>query len=436
MEWLFDATAAETAAEAEPLARNARGVGVERGASFWDGVLPEEGARCSLQIGGENVDSCAQLLAGVGWPRKVGPAVRLSAPTTASFWESSAGYGGESRRAVWLALENGVLSYFEPYFEAAFEVSRSASPVDGGVLLGRMNVSAVEVRASMTRDEDAGEGSRVPSLELTCEEGVLRLLFPSVLEMRCWWSVLVQSQDLARQNRPARSPRAENAERSGERSTARCVRLEQIPLGDDCDESSSSYFDLGLDFGVTKAYEKVLKSIIRPPRADYAVEQLGPRAFEFCGVAVRRVDFWLVNSRGQRLACSRWFPDVKPAPPPAARDTASAADGSYSSSSLWSSFGSLVFGPPADAGFDREAMPTVVYLHGNASCRLESLPILTTCLSLGLSVLSLDTTGSGQSDGEFVSLGHFEQDDVAAAVSHLKDSGVTAVALWGRSMGA
>ena len=88
----------------------------------------------------------------------------------------------------------------------------------------------------------------------------------------------------------------------------------------------------------------------------------------------------MLNRKKQRLACSRWL--ARGASP---------------------------------------ARPTVVYAHGNASCRLEAISALPLCLSLGLSVLALDCAGSGHSDGEYVSLGHHEQDDVAAVVTHLSD---------------
>jgi alpha-beta hydrolase superfamily lysophospholipase len=53
-----------------------------------------------------------------------------------------------------------------------------------------------------------------------------------------------------------------------------------------------------------------------------------------------------------------------------------------------------------------------------------------------VSVLCIDTSGSGRSDGAFVSLGLRERVDVAAALVHLRARGVGPVALWGRSMGA
>ena len=45
--------------------------------------------------------------------------------------------------------------------------------------------------------------------------------------------------------------------------------------------------------------------------------------------------------------------------------------------------------------------------------------------------------GSGLSEGQWVTLGAHEQDDVEVAVAHLRATGnVSTIGLWGRSMGA
>ena len=81
---------------------------------------------------------------------------------------------------------------------------------------------------------------------------------------------------------------------------------------------------------------------------------------------------------------------------------------------------------------------TLVYAHGNASSRVEGLSQLALALHLGCQCVALDCCGSGQSDGEYVSLGYKEQDDVAAVLEHERATGrgVGDVVLWGRSMGA
>ena len=75
-------------------------------------------------------------------------------------------------------------------------------------------------------------------------------------------------------------------------------------------------------------------------------------------------------------------------------------------------------------------------MHGGM--RHTCLSRLGLCLDLGCQFIALDCCGSGQSDGEYVSLGFKEQDDVAAvlAAERAAPGGVGDVVLWGRSMGA
>jgi hypothetical protein len=156
---------------------------------------------------------------------------------------------------------------------------------------------------------------------------------------------------------------------------------------------------LGL-FSLAKlGYEAVVGSIIRPPRAEYELDDLGPLQFDLRGRRFERADFEVTNARAQRLVGSWWrpVPEDRPA----------------------------------------EALPCVVYLHGNSSCRLGALEALELLLCEGVTVVAFDFSGSGRSDGEFVTLGFHEKDDLAAVVAHLRGSGiVSTIALWGRSMGA
>ena len=154
--------------------------------------------------------------------------------------------------------------------------------------------------------------------------------------------------------------------------------------------------------GLRSGYESVVSAIIRPPRAAYTAAALGPRAFEFRGAAVARLDSFgaVVNARGQRLACSHWV-------------------------------------PAGGGGGGGGPRPAVVYLHGNSSSRVGALEALETVLGTGASLFAFDCAGSGLSEGDWVTLGWHERDDVAAVVAYLRaDPGVSAVALWGRSMGA
>lgn len=128
-------------------------------------------------------------------------------------------------------------------------------------------------------------------------------------------------------------------------------------------------------------------------------KDLGPALFEFGGKQYERLDFMLCNPRGLGIVCSHWqpIPSHRHAP----------------------------------------ILPCVIYMHGNSSSRLEALPQLSLVLSLGATLVTFDFTGSGQSDGDYVSLGFYERDDLQVVIEYLRTSGATStIALWGRSMGA
>jgi dipeptidyl aminopeptidase/acylaminoacyl peptidase len=82
-------------------------------------------------------------------------------------------------------------------------------------------------------------------------------------------------------------------------------------------------------------------------------------------------------------------------------------------------------------------MPVVIYLHGNSSSRLEGLKIAPELLKRDINLFVLDFAGCGLSEGEYISLGWHERDEVRVVVDFLeKLPGVGKIGLWGRSMGA
>ena len=155
---------------------------------------------------------------------------------------------------------------------------------------------------------------------------------------------------------------------------------------------SRGWFSMAKD-----GYEDIVKAIIRPPRAPYTLEDLGPSEFEYGGKAFMREDCQVENARGLKLEGSFWRRRELP----------------------------------------EGGAPCVVYMHGNASCRAEALQIMAAVFATGANVFSFDFAGCGLSTGEFISLGWHEKDDVAAVIEHLRRTGlVTSIALWGRSMGS
>ena len=75
-------------------------------------------------------------------------------------------------------------------------------------------------------------------------------------------------------------------------------------------------------------------------------------------------------------------------------------------------------------------------MHGNAGNKFEGESYVPIVLPNGMDLFAFDFSGCGNSQGDFVTLGWKEQEDLKAVLQHLSDQGNTSgVALWGRSMG-
>jgi len=82
-------------------------------------------------------------------------------------------------------------------------------------------------------------------------------------------------------------------------------------------------------------------------------------------------------------------------------------------------------------------MPCVIYMHGNAGNKTEGLSYLDGILEEGMNFCAFDFSGCGNSEGEWVTLGHKEKDDLKAMIEYIQENhDVSKIGLWGRSMGA
>eukprot|EP00249_Psilotum_nudum_P017973 c26580_g1_i1 orf=367-2007(-) len=145
--------------------------------------------------------------------------------------------------------------------------------------------------------------------------------------------------------------------------------------------------------------EQLVNFVIRPPRAEYIPSHdLLRQQFILKGRRYQREDSKIINSQGRVLECSHYMPF------PMLGDT---------------------------------ALPCVIYCHGNSGCRADAREAAIILLPSNITVFTLDFSGSGLSEGNFVTLGWNETEDLKTVVSHLRsDKRITFIGLWGRSMGA
>ena len=147
------------------------------------------------------------------------------------------------------------------------------------------------------------------------------------------------------------------------------------------------------------SYDTLWKAIIRPPRDEYDDDQLGESIFTYHKNTFIRHDYQIINKRGHLLKCSFLEAFIE-------------SRSNY-------------------------IMPVVIYLHGNSSSRLEGIKSAPELLKRGINVFAFDFSGCGQSEGDYISLGWHEKEDVRCAIDFLeKLPGVGNIGLWGRSMGA
>jgi alpha-beta hydrolase superfamily lysophospholipase len=129
------------------------------------------------------------------------------------------------------------------------------------------------------------------------------------------------------------------------------------------------------------------------------MEDLGPTDFVIDHIRVQRTDLVITNHFGNKLQCSHYEP--------------------HESSRSWNE------------------LPCVIYLHGNSSCRLEAIEAVNYLLPSNITLFCFDFAGCGMSEGEYISLGWHEREDLNLIVEHLrKERRCSTIGLWGRSMGA
>ncbi|KAG2526179.1 hypothetical protein BBO99_00004204 [Phytophthora kernoviae] len=158
-----------------------------------------------------------------------------------------------------------------------------------------------------------------------------------------------------------------------------------------------------------KGYRDVVQLIIRPQRALYNVEDLGPVRFRVSELSVdstadnvteaRRRDFVMLNDRGLKVCCSHW--------------------------QLFS-----------EDGHKPAVTPCLIYLHSNIGSRMDALRVRDAALRRGFSVFTFDCCGSGLSDGVYVTMGWNEAMDLFAVLQTLEhDESVSDICLYAHSMG-
>lgn len=147
---------------------------------------------------------------------------------------------------------------------------------------------------------------------------------------------------------------------------------------------------------ISEGYDKAWKVFIKPESFPYEMGALGPKIFLIGENQLTREDFNVTNKNHHNMVCSVFLPE------------------NHTENTL-----------------------CVIYLHSQTGCRLEGLTIRDRCAEIGVALCVFDFSGCGNSEGDYVSLGWHEQDDLSLVIDNLRDRfGLQKFSLWGRSMGA
>lgn len=156
------------------------------------------------------------------------------------------------------------------------------------------------------------------------------------------------------------------------------------------------------NIGITTAW----KILITPNRTEYDLDNLGPKLMTFSKFDSFREDFTFTNSRGNKVHASLFIPVHQ------------------------------------DISIDLESQPNLncpclIYCHSQQGCRIEGQFLQSFCIENGIGLCLFDFAGCGKSEGEFVTLGWHETNDLSQLIDILTRSYLaTQISLWGRSMGA
>ena len=70
-------------------------------------------------------------------------------------------------------------------------------------------------------------------------------------------------------------------------------------------------------------------------------------------------------------------------------------------------------------------------MHCNSGSRIEALGYADYVLNYGIHYFSFDFSGSGNSDGEYISLGVRETDDLGSVIKYIREKlGISQIVLW------
>ena len=159
----------------------------------------------------------------------------------------------------------------------------------------------------------------------------------------------------------------------------------------------SSLFEK-VNFSMSSYIQQAINAIIRPPRCEYNLSHLPLFLKDDEGNSYVRHPLNFSNQRNQKIVGSLYIRGDK----------------------------DIMSGGPC-----------MIYLHGNSSSQVEGQFLIPNVCKYGVALYVFDFAGCGKSDGEYITLGVNETNDLNYLIDQLNFSfNLGPFGLWGRSMGA
>lgn len=140
-----------------------------------------------------------------------------------------------------------------------------------------------------------------------------------------------------------------------------------------------------------KQYEQIWKMFIRPYRQKYYIYDLGHKIRTYNQKIIKRHDIDLKNDRNLTLKCS-----------------------------YFEIFDTKLDSERSELPLNDSSKPCLIYLHCNAASRLEALELLPYFVEVNMNLFCFDFSGCGLSEGEYISLGVYEAQDLKCVVEFLR----------------
>lgn len=126
---------------------------------------------------------------------------------------------------------------------------------------------------------------------------------------------------------------------------------------------------------VQSGYENAWKTFVKPSRFRYGLESLEPRLYVWAEENIlKREDFVVRNKRNLEMVWSLFVPQMLRA---------------------------------------NDKRTCLIYLHSQSGCRIEGLFLREFCAKNNLYLCLFDFSACGLSEGKYVSLGHYEKNDLS-----------------------